>query len=166
MRFNQYITEKSDYTIYVDMDGVISDFVKHVEESFGVSFNTLLADDNEFWRLIHDKGEQYWLDMPLMSDAKKLMGYIKKENVKILSSAGSPKNAKKFIISGKMKWMKKYFPSVPVIIEYNKSKYANEKSILIDDLTKNIKPWIKSGGIGILHTSTDDTIKQLKSYGV
>lgn len=164
--FNSYIVEKSDYIIYVDMDGVITDFVRQTEESFGVPFNTLLNDDSLFWELIHDAGESFWADMPMMKDAKKLMSYIKGENISILSSAGSARNEHKATISGKKKWMKKNFPSVKVIIEYHKVKYANKKAILIDDLSKNITPWVKAGGIGILHTSANSTISQLKEYGV
>jgi len=164
--FNSYIVEKSDYIIYVDMDGVITDFVKHTEQSFGIPFNTLLKDDDKFWELIRNEGEKFWLEMPMMKDAKKLMNYIKDENVIILSSAGSATNANKNTINGKKKWMKKNFPNVKVIIEYHKFKYANKNAILIDDLEKNINPWRKAGGIGILHTSADNTIKQLKQYGI
>ncbi|MCK5788639.1 MAG: hypothetical protein KAH32_06560 [Chlamydiia bacterium] len=166
MKFNNYIIEKSEYIIYIDMDGVITDFVEHAEQTFGVRFNTLLDDDNMFWSLIRKEGEKYWSEMPMMSDAKKLMNYIKDENISILSSAGSSKNATKDTINGKKKWMKKNYPKVNVIIEYHKYKYAHKKAILIDDLQKNISPWIKSGGIGILHTSANDTINKLKAYGV
>lgn len=165
-RLNRFLNESPKYKIYVDMDGVLTDFVKHAEDSFGIRFDTLLADDSLFWDLIHKSGEKYWSEMPMMKDAKKLMNYIKDQDVKILSSAGNPKNEFKETISGKKKWMKKYFPGIPVIIEYNKYKYADEHSILIDDLKKNIVPWTKHGGIGILHTDANSTIKKLKSYGI
>jgi len=166
MKFKKYLTEKTKYTIYVDMDGVLTDFVRQTEETFGVKFDTLLNNDSLFWELIRKAGEPYWSEMPMMKDAKKLMNYMKDENVKILSSAGSPRNEHKDTISGKLKWMKKHFPNIPVIIEYEKYKYADENSILIDDLKKNIDPWIKHGGIGILHTDANSTIKKLKSYGI
>ncbi len=164
--FESYLTEKSNYKIYIDMDGVLTDFVKHVKQQFGDNFKEILGDKPLFWELVHDKGEKYWAEIPIMSDAKKLIKYLQNQDIAILSSAGSPKNYTKEAVSGKKKWMKKHFPNIKIIIEYNKFNYANPKSILIDDLQKNIKPWIKAGGIGILHTSADDTIKQLKSYGV
>jgi hypothetical protein len=37
---------------------------------------------------------------------------------------------------------------------------------LIDDRKDNIQQWIDSGGIGILHTSTASTIKQLEKLGL
>ena len=45
-------------------------------------------------------------------------------------------------------------------------EYANEHSILIDDMQKNIDQWKAAGGIGILHTNAKDTIKKLKDLGL
>ena len=47
-----------------------------------------------------------------------------------------------------------------------KQKYAGENKILIDDMERNIQQWRDKGGIGILHTSAVDTIKQLKELGL
>ena len=44
-----------------------------------------------------------------------------------------------------------------------KKNYANSRSILIDDTPKNIKEWIENGGIGIIHTDINRTIKELDS---
>ena len=43
-----------------------------------------------------------------------------------------------------------------------KGMFALEGSVLIDDRKKNIEAWEDNGGIGILHTSAEDTINQLK----
>jgi hypothetical protein len=40
-----------------------------------------------------------------------------------------------------------------------------EQAVLIDDYPKNIKEWTAKGGIGILHTNTSSTIRQLKKIG-
>ena len=48
----------------------------------------------------------------------------------------------------------------------NKQDYAKENSILIDDLKPTIDEWNAKGGIGILHTSAESTIKQLKELGL
>ena len=45
------------------------------------------------------------------------------------------------------------------IIDPDEKKYDK---ILIDDMEQTINEWNKGGGIGILHTSAADTIKQLK----
>jgi hypothetical protein len=40
--------------------------------------------------------------------------------------------------------------------------YAFEGSILVDDRQKNIDSWVENGGIGIVHTSAENTINELK----
>lgn len=42
-----------------------------------------------------------------------------------------------------------------------KQNYSDQGSILIDDM-KNIDEWLLRGGIGILHISAENTIKELK----
>ena len=59
-------------------------------------------------------------------------------------------------------------PGTKLILRYAKQKQelANPESILIDDRQINIDQWEAAGGIGILHTSTDNTISQLKELGL
>ena len=45
----------------------------------------------------------------------------------------------------------------------DKAEYAHPYSILIDDREKSIDPWRTKGGIGILHTSAEETIAQLQA---
>ena len=44
--------------------------------------------------------------------------------------------------------------------------YSGINKILIDDRPDNIEQWRSKGGIGILHTNTADTLKQLQAYGL
>ena len=46
----------------------------------------------------------------------------------------------------------------------DKKQESGPNKILIDDSQKNINSWKSAGGIGILHTSNEDTIKQLMKY--
>ena len=48
----------------------------------------------------------------------------------------------------------------------DKAQYASPNAILIDDRSKAIDPWVDMGGIGILHTNTNNTIEQLKQIGI
>ena len=47
-----------------------------------------------------------------------------------------------------------------------KAEYSGKNRILIDDRADTIEAWRSNGGIGILHTSANDTIKQLKDLGL
>ena len=156
------------YTIYSDMDGVLSDFDKRfMEFSDGVSPKEY-KDKNgtkAFWDLIDVQvGVPFWAGMDWMSDGKFYWDYIKVYDPIILS-APSIKEESKY---GKRIWKKRNMPNTKMILAYakDKKKYATETSILIDDRPSNIIDWREAGGIGILHISAADTIKQLKKLGL
>mgnify|MGYP003845108133 CR=1 FL=1 len=95
-----------------------------------------------------------------MPNGQTLWDYIKQYNPTLLS-APSRQNESRL---GKRLWVKNNIPGTKLILANaeNKQNYANDKSILIDDRPSNIEQWRASGGVGILHTSASDTIKQLK----
>ncbi|MBP8946560.1 MAG: hypothetical protein KBG18_03475, partial [Bacteroidales bacterium] len=45
-----------------------------------------------------------------------------------------------------------------------KQNFSAHDHILIDDMKKNIEEWTQRGGIGILHTSTKQTINELQKF--
>ena len=47
----------------------------------------------------------------------------------------------------------------------NFAKNQGRPAILIDDYPKNVQQFKSAGGIGIVHTSTQNTISQLKRIG-
>ena len=47
----------------------------------------------------------------------------------------------------------------------NFTKVAGQPAILIDDYKKNVDQFKQRGGIGILHTTTSNTIRDLKKLG-
>jgi hypothetical protein len=47
-----------------------------------------------------------------------------------------------------------------------KADFAGPGKILIDDRKDTIDSWNANGGIGILHTSTANTIEQLQKVGL
>lgn len=147
--------------IFVDLDGVLVNFNKEFEEAFGQSAKQTFAElgDDYTWALI-DKIPNFWLDMDPMPDAEVLWNYIKQYNPTVLTKpAESVHNCKK----EKIEWVKKYLgEGVEVVFASNKGKYATKDSILIDDKEENIESWEANDGIGILHTSAENTIKQLE----
>ena len=133
-----------------------------------------------FWDLIKEKGEKFWSEMEWKVDekdpeadekdskktgGKTLWEYIEKYKPIILSAPSFEKSSK----DGKEKWINsnlKNVGGIKLVPANEKQKFANPNAILIDDRTSNIQQWIDKGGIGILHTSADETIKQLKKYGL
>jgi len=152
--------------IFIDMDGVITDFLggaasffgydngnihdhwpngewgtaKHIKKFFGVS-------ERGFWEALRGKG--FWRSLLLMPDAKEFLKFIKPYKPVILTSPALES------ADGKMLWIKDNLPSYwkdrRVILTTKKELVAGEGRILIDDHDENIKKWENAGGIGILY---------------
>lgn len=163
------------YKIFTDLDGVLANFSKGVERFFDEVHNEDRYEDDpayrkRMWDAIreyHKDGGELWYELDLMPDAMKLWDYVKDHKPEILSATGDPKyNAE----DQKRRWVKeKICPKVKVNIvrkAADKHKFADENHILIDDKEKAIKPWKDAGGIGIIHTSAANTIKELKKLGI
>ena len=165
------------YKIYCDMDGCLT--------NFDGNFKNLLPNGNKykdgwsyeekygkkaFWDVVATGGLKFWSHMSWMPDGKILWNYIKDKNTEILSA---PSKSIPESITGKKMWVNRELknssgltPKLNLIKSEYKQKYALKNCILIDDLESNIIKWIKSGGIGILHTSAHTTIKKLQKLGI
>jgi len=149
-----------EYKIYCDMDGVIVDFIKGYHELTGRDITGSFHSDPAFWEPIDKAGYNFWMNLEWTKDGKKLWNYIKKYNPEILSAPSRQNDSR----VGKHDWVKRELPDSHLILRSpeNKKEFAKPNAILIDDRESNIDDWNKAGGIGILHTSTEDTIKQLQ----
>jgi hypothetical protein len=157
--------EETQYTIYCDMDSVLVDFDRGYQELTGMT--TQQADTSgveAFWDPLTKAGAKFWITLNWMPDGKQLWDYIKKYNPILLSAPSREESSK----LGKRVWVKRELPGTKLILKYapQKQEYASPTSILIDDRQKNIEQWEAAGGIGILHTSTANTIEQLKQLGL
>lgn len=107
------------------------------------------------------------MELPMMADAMTLWNYVKKYNPQILTAQGDPNYGAE---AQKRQWIANNLGSnINVLVTQKsseKAQYAAPHRILIDDRDKSIGPWTAAGGIGILHTSAADTIKQLKELGL
>ncbi len=161
------IVEEPKYKIFSDMDGVLTDF----DESFKKASDGIAPRDYEkkfgkdkFWELIDGGGVGYWVGMPYMPDGERYWDYIKGYDVELLSSPSRSNTSR----LGKRLWVRNNMPGVKLTLAqaYLKKNYAAPNHILIDDRKSNIDEWRAAGGIGILHTSASDTIRQLKKLGL
>ena len=160
--------KNSKYKVYIDMDGVVSDFDgKLAEISDGRYGNDDTYTKGMMWTDIYrwDKHvEPYFESLAKMKGADALVGFITSnfENVSFLSAGGStPKDN----VQQKKNWVAKNFPGMDVIVvgtSAQKAVYANPMSILIDDRDKSIDPWRRAGGFGILYKNNAQAIKELQ----
>lgn len=154
----------SKYKIYVDMDGVLSDWEEQFKRySGGIPVDTYdsLYGKQKRYELVNKNSPPYYANMPWMKDGKLLYNFVKEfPHVEILSHAPD-----KGAYIGKMQWLKSN--KIPlkanlVSDREDKAKYANAESILIDDRDDVVNEFIQAGGKAILHKNSTDTINQLK----
>ena len=159
------IEKKNQYKIYCDMDGVIVDFEDGYERLTGKNIKgNHVKGDADFWQPITDAGIKFWAGLKWMPDGKELWSYIKPYNPKILSAPSREESSK----IGKHVWVKNNISDTKLILRSaeRKQELSELNAILIDDREDNIQQWKDAGGIGILHTSANNTIKQLQELGL
>ena len=161
------LNEQTTYKIFSDMDGVLTDFdtrFKKYSDGIAPSDYEKQYGKEKFWELADGPGVAFWVGMPWMEDGKKYWDYIKNYDVELLSSPSRSQTSR----LGKRLWVRNNMPGVKLTLAQarNKQNYAAPNHILIDDRKSNIDQWKAQGGIGILHTSADDTINQLKKLGL
>ena len=153
--------------IYCDMDMVLCDFLRGADKAIGEPF--IHADKVDRWKKINNtKG--FWEGLDWYPGGKRLYSFIAKYDPLILS-AYSTKDANSR--GGKLKWLAKN-TKIPrgkthLVLRSQKKDFAVNKdkapNILIDDYMKNIKEFNDKGGIGIHHTDTGKTLRELKNLG-
>ena len=153
-----------DYKIYCDMDGVLADFESGYEELTGIDLRGEFQKGDDFWDPISKAGVGFWAGLKWMPDGQELWDYLKPFNPVLLSAPSREQSSR----IGKHVWVKHKIPGTKLILRYasQKQELATPESILIDDRQVNIDQWEAAGGIGILHTSTANTIQQLQKLGL
>ena len=168
--------EEQDYKIYLDMDGVVADFEQRFKDLSGMGPRDFEAKygKNAFWDFI-DEGDnkiKFWVGIPPMEGASQLVNYVSKHDYVMLTAPSIKKQSR----LGKALWIRNHtgdiFPSKPTVIfkaakEKHKVKPSlTEKDILIDDKASTIDNWNAAGGTGILYTSANQAISELKKLGL
>jgi hypothetical protein len=153
-----------DYKIYCDMDGVLVDFESGYEKLTGIDLRGEFQKGDDFWDPISKAGVGFWAGLKWMPGGQELWDYIKPFDPKLLSAPSREQSSR----IGKAVWVKHKLPGTKLILRYanQKKELATPESILIDDRQVNIDQWEAAGGVGILHTSASDTIRQLKKLGL
>ena len=159
--------------IYCDMDGVLADFKTGAQKTTGMSINQWMniPSSKEKWAPIKAQ-KDFWATLPWMPGGKRLWSYISKFDPHILS-AYVEESYDPNCIPGKTEWLRRNAgmtnkQKINLVRRKEKKLFAKrgQPAILIDDYEKNIREFTQSGGIGIHHTDTSNTISQLKKLGL
>lgn len=156
--------------IYFDMDGVLADFDRGVEELCGMAspkqgVSRTQAEDDLMWERI--RGVEHFYDkLEPMPGALELFGTLRArygDRVEILTGIPKPKRGITTAGEDKIAWVRRHLgDDVVVNIVYRAEKVNYCKGpgcILIDDLPVNISEWEAVGGTGILYRGPDEALK-------
>lgn len=160
-------------TIYVDMDGVLTDFDKRYQEVFGITTYEARTSKEKglytrLWNEFIDKGHFGTLDY--FPGAQELIEYLDKLKVNkciLTSSGGMDRHSD--VQAQKLKWLCDKGISWPAVVVPGrrfKAGFADSRSALIDDTLDNITSFDYNGGFGIRYKdiSVSSTIDLLEKW--
>ena len=162
--------------IYLDMDGVLADFDRAVNELCGVKSvkqeHQSPNQEETMWNKIREI-PHFYDKLELCEGAKQMfdMIYSKyKDNCEILT--GIPKERRHIVgaAEDKINWVRRLLSTdikINIVYKEDKKNFCSGKEyILIDDYSKNIEEWNNMGGTGLVHSSCKETIEKLNSLNI
>ena len=166
--------------IFLDLDGVLVDFVSGIHEVFDEQYK--YGDPLE-WNFFKKFGVtfdivneaccvDFWADLHWMHDGRLILDEVQRKFGEIyLLTTPMPNPGSG---TGKLLWIKEYIPDLykRTILSYaSKSLLAGPDTLLIDDKDENIAEFVAAGGCGILvprpwnelHGWADETLQVVKN---
>ena len=163
-------------TIYVDVDGVLADFVQAVENATGQTIQELNAQNCDPIKDLLDRETPngFFENLPYMHDFGEmgfLIGELIQANYKIRFLTACSETNFSAVLAQKYKWLERRFyldviPLIGVARSRDKAIYANPYSLLIDDRSRSCEPFRKAGGHAIKHKSAEQTRKEIYRLGL
>lgn len=179
------VAAENGYKIYFDMDGVLADFLGGIEGTKDVAaaqerVDALFGDRDieidSFRKALKMLSDAKWKasmrpgffsGLGVLPGAYEMLeaAHVVTGNLPHILTAPPHMNRGR-VVKEKRKWMRQHFDGMydRFIGDREKWKYADDRSILIDDKIENINGWIENGGIGILYGDPRDwmgTVKKL-----
>lgn len=147
--------------IFLDMDGVLCDFVSAAYRVHGKLFwpadypRGLFACEQhigcstaEFWHKIDNAGEDFWSNLEPYPWARDLVGELQEIDRVVISTSPS---WSPHCYSGKRKWLIKMgLQRLDSMFGSSKYLMAQPGRILVDDAEHNIEPWRAAGGHAVI----------------
>jgi len=159
---------KNGYRVYLDMDGVLADFVKGACKAHGTTLEFILPNwepgvwdmtlamnipHSQFWREIDKLAAHFWERLeptPFFNDIVKLVKELSDDWYVLTSPTLRIPS-----YTGKVWWLRKHFGGSfdRFHITPYKHLFAGPGVLLIDDREKNVNEFVQAGGDGLLFPS-------------
>ena len=169
-RVDELDINKGKPKVYLDMDGVLADFLTEYAKVAGIESGISSRDippaktDPTLGKII---GTNFFARLPKFPTADALVDLTVKTfgSYNICSSPlrGDHKGSEHY----KREWISQHLHPGPqeIIITPNKAKYAVQSdgtpNILVDDKASNITSWEAAGGIGIQYQADEDNLSKI-----
>lgn len=143
--------------LWLDMDGVLADFVGSYTEHFHEPPDKGLAQD-EKWRKLQEV-KDFYFHLKLLPDARQLVDATRALRPIILT--GCPRGG--WAEQQKLAWGHVHFPGIPMTLcrSHQKPMFCHPGDVLIDDWPKYKDQWEAKGGHFIVHTSARESLTRL-----
>ena len=151
--------------IFLDQDGVLADFESGLTKAVGYKVDVTSPIDVYDIEKRKLTAQRLFRNLDPLPDAWKLVDYCMNSGIhtEILTAAGTVNRT--LVIKDKIDWIRRYVHPhwivIPTFSGTQKAAFAHKNAVLVDDRQRNIDYWVEAGGIGILHKTADETIKQL-----
>lgn len=159
------------HTLFLDMDGVVADFVGGCAEIVGYRLDDygVYYPDNDWAKI--QKHQRLFRSLSKFPNGDKMVHLARRFrdelNWKLLFLTAIPhSNDFPWAIIDKIEWAKEHYPDIPVHFgPYSREKYKHCKTndVLVDDRIDNCSDWKKAGGIPIRvdYKNYDNALKEL-----
>ena len=158
--------------IVLDVDGAFAEFQLKCASLYGAAWRHM--SDEELWQNL-EKEYHLFATLKMIPDSTRIVTHLLHPSLghKVSFLTALPRPTGRLITADQDKrdWLakniSKRIPVHTVVGGKNKYKFiTSPNDVLVDDYRRNIDGWINAGGIGILHTSIDDTLDKLDDMGL
>ena len=149
--------------IYLDLDGVLVNFVKGTYDALGKKYEYEKVPCWSYfkeWGITFDQFNavceaDFWRRLAWMHDGREILAAVCRTALQCraeiyLLTTPMPNNGS---WSGKAEWLDRNMPMFKervIMTNVNKSVFADDYSLLIDDNDSNVEGFVEAGGHGIL----------------
>ena len=151
-------------TVFIDLDGVLVDWVNGMREYVGYppsaydcfrkdpstlsheNMNVIFGGKEFLDKTMRERPPEFWYNLQKFPWADLLINSIKAEfNTAFLTKPGKNPHA----ASGKLQWQLDLYPTIPIVQTADKYLCASPNKVLIDDDSYQLSRFEKWGGLAI-----------------